>query len=126
MATVISEGCVITTVRVAVQVLWSVTWSTNVPAGKDDRFGEVLPPGLQLYEYGAVPPVTVVEMAAVEALKQATLVCDSEIVIDEGCVIVTSEVVVHALLSVTLTLYVPAGLPVTAVPVCEMGIQLYV
>ena len=62
-----------------------------------------------------------------EAPKQLTCVEATPRVITGGCVIVTDAVLVHPLLSVTVTVYVPAPRPLAVGVVCTgVVFQLYV
>ena len=62
--------------------------------------------------YGDVPPVAVKVMVPLFPPKQLTLVFVVDALsADTGCVIVPDDVVVHPLLSVIVTVYVPAPNP---------------
>ena len=61
--------------------------------------------------YGDVPPLAVKVAAPELPPLQPVLVAATEADNTEGWVIVTDEVAVHELLSVTVTVYVPAALP---------------
>ena len=78
-----AEGCVIVNVIATVEELASVTVQVQVPA--ESPVTEVVPspvgfPGVQLYEYGLVPPVGVLTLAApFEPPLQLTLVCEAAV-----------------------------------------------
>ena len=76
--------------------------------------------------YGASPPPALtlalpVLLHAIELLIKVVLA-----VTGVGCVVMNEAVVVHPLLSVTLTVYVPADNPVAVILVCPLGFHKYV
>src|SRR5215467_7403108 len=106
-----AAGSVITTlVSVCVQPLASVTVTLYVPAGILVR-SCVVAPLLHAYVNGAVPPATVRSIEPVDAPLQFALTCVSVNTITAGWVIpIPFTVCLHPSASVTVTLYVPAGM----------------
>src|SRR4030095_3568465 len=104
-----AAGSVITIpFRVCVHPPASVTVTLYVPAGMVVR-SCVVAPLLQVYVYGAVPPVTERSIDPVDAALQFALTCVSVNTIAAGSVItIPFSVCVHPLASVTVTLYFPA------------------
>ena len=103
-------GCVIVAEAVLVQLLASVTVTVYVPAARPVRSCVVMPP-VQKYVYGETPPLTVRSMEPVEEPLHNTFTCVVLKAKAGGCVIVTAVVAVQPLLSVTVTVYVPAAKP---------------
>src|SRR5664280_634157 len=103
-----AAGCVIVTSIVVVHPLLSVTVKVWVPAASPVWAG--------VMTYGPVPPEGVITAEPVLLPKHNTLtwLVIAAVNAAAGCVIVTSIVVVHPLLSVTVKVWVPAASPVWA------------
>lgn len=103
VAAVNAVGCVIVAAAVPEQPRESVTVTVYVPACNPDAVGDDPPEGDQLYAYGPAPPITVVAMEPLFALKQFTLVAVAVTVTAVGCVIVKTELVWQFFASFTVT-----------------------
>src|SRR5678815_4798945 len=116
-----AAGSVITIpFRVCVHPPASVTVTLYVPAGILVR-SCVVAPLLHAYVNGAVPPATVRSIDPVDAPLQFASTCVSDNTMAAGSAItILFSVCVHPPASVTVTLYVPAGIPVTSCVVAPL------
>jgi hypothetical protein len=117
-------GCVMVTVWVLVQELASVMVQVYVPAARPVAVAAVPPAGAQEYVYEGVPPETEIVAAPLLPPLQLTFVVDkTPDVSTEGCVIVTAWVLIQALPSVMVHVYVPAERPAIVAAVLPPGDQ---
>lgn len=125
MLAVGEPALVIVIVRVMVQPFASVTVTTYAPAPNPVGFAP-LPDGVHAYEYGPVPPVTVMDAAPL-LLPHVAGVADVVAASAGGCVILKVRVAVHPPgFDVTVTVYTPAHNPVAEEPVPPLGAHEYV
>ena len=107
------------TASVSVQPLASVAVTVYIPA-ISPVIEEPEPLLLQAKVYPEVPPDAEAEAAPVLPPLQLTFVVFTETASTEGCDIVVDAVPVHPLLSVTVTVYVPAVNPVAVAEVAPV------
>ncbi len=107
----ITAGCTILFEEIAEQPKPSVTVTLYVEAVSNALSSVVIPPP-QLYVIGAVPPMTVISIAPLFPPKQDTLVTPEVSEIPEPiCVTAIALETEQPVLSVTVTVYVPAIKP---------------
>jgi hypothetical protein len=124
---VITGGCVIVAVAVAVHPFASVTVTVYEPAMSVFAVAPVPPDGAHAYVYGAVPPATVTVAEPLLPPKQVTFVEAEMLAVgppELGTFAIA--VVVHPRESVTVTVYEPASNPDAVVPVPPEGAHEYV
>ncbi len=128
----IADGAVILNVAVFTQEFASVTVHVHEPAVKPVTLAVPSPvglPGVQLYEYDVVPPLTETVAAPLLPPLHAMFVCDTgETTNAVGAVILNVAVLVQEFASVTVHVHEPAVKPVTDAvpsPVGLPGVQLY-
>jgi hypothetical protein len=107
--------------------LASVIVQVYVPAAKLLAVADVPPDGDHEYVYPDVPPVIDTVAAPLLPPLHDTLVCDDNVETNAvGCVNVATFVLVHALASVMIQVYVPAAKPVAVAAVPPDGAHEYV
>jgi hypothetical protein len=106
-----AEGSVMVTDCIAGHPPPSVIVTVYVPAARPE-ISSVVALLDHRYVYGGIPPVTVSSMDPVDIPLQIRLVCVSVIFIAVGCEMVTVNVSIHKLASVTITVYAPEASPV--------------
>jgi hypothetical protein len=112
---------------VAEQRFASLTVTVYVPAGFTVIPAEVAPPGAHVYVSVPVPPEPVAVAVPLVPPKQLTGVFTTlTATADEGPPIVVDAVAEQRLASLTVTVYVPAGLPVRPGVVAPPGLHVYV
>jgi len=125
-----AEGWVIVMLRMAVQPFASVMVQVHVPAPRPVALDDVCTGVVfQLYVYGPVPPVALIEALPVLAPKQPTLACALTLLVSAaaGCMMMTFRVTLHPFASVMVQVHVPAVKFVAVAPVCAGAVfQLYV
>jgi hypothetical protein len=119
-------GCVMLNVCVIVQPAGLEIVHVYVPAQSAVAVAPVPPEGAHAYVYVPVPPEATTEAEPVHAPLHSTFTCDCVALSGGGCVMVTLAVATQPLLSVTVTVYVPADKPEAVAPVPPDGAHEYV
>ncbi len=89
-----------------------------MPGSKPVIKAELVTPFDQLKVYGPLPPEILAVALPFAQVGQVALVCESDAIICVGCVRISDDEPVQPLLSVTVTVYVPAKRPLAQFVVC--------